>query len=154
MKEISARSLLVSLGIGQFNATGVIPFMMFAPATTDPKSPAVVLLVQHLQRLLFGMGAHDVVENGHLDEPTAHALEHVVGPGWERMTWAKNVAAVLAARERGVRIVHPVTEHPGMPVAVAGPLDFLPDVPGGALTYAVAGFLLWRHLAKKKGTAR
>ncbi len=154
MKEVSARSLLVSLGVGQFNATGVIPFMMFAPGTTDPKSPAVVLLVQHLQRVLFAMGAHDVVENGHLDVPTAHALAHLVGPGWERMTWAQNVAAVLSARERGVRLEHPVAEHPGMPLAVSGPLDFLPDVPGGLFTYAIGGFLLWRHLAKKKGTTR
>lgn len=41
----------------------------------------------------------------------------------------------------------PVARPPAaMPVAVSGALDFLPDVPGGILTYAVGAYLLWRWL--------
>jgi cyclophilin family peptidyl-prolyl cis-trans isomerase len=35
------------------------------------------------------------------------------------------------------------------PVAVGGVFDFLPDVPGGLVTYAVGALVLYRHLTRK-----
>ncbi len=39
---------------------------------------------------------------------------------------------------------------PVTPVAVGGPLDFLPDVPGGIVTYAIGAYFLYRHLKNRK----
>jgi hypothetical protein len=144
----NARELLTQIGIGHFNATMIMPYMFIAPATTDPKSAQTILMVQAIQRALFGLGAHDVPQSGRLDAPTARALAQVVGPNWERTTWAGNISAVLAARESGLSIAPPEPE-PGMPVAVGGPLDFLPDVPGGLITYAVGAYFLYRHFTRK-----
>ncbi len=144
----NARELLIGIGIGDFNATIVIPYMFISPATTDPKSSQTILLVQHVQRALYDLGATEVVMSGRLDAPTAHALSRVVGPNWERMTWAANVSALIAAKEGGVSLRAPPPPR-GAPVAVGGVFDFLPDVPGGLVTYAIGGFLLYRHLTRK-----
>ncbi len=150
--KFNSRELLLALGVGQFNATQAIPYMMIAPATTDPKAPQIILLVEHLQQMLFDMGATDVVNTGYLDPPTARALRQLAGPNWERMTWASNVQAVLAAKARGQRLdgARPSKVGSGAPVAVGGPLDFLPDVPGGLITYGVVGYLLYRHFTKTR----
>lgn len=146
----NTRELLDAIGIGHFNATMIIPYMMIAPATTDPKSAQTILLVQHLQRELYALGATDVPVSGRLDAPTARALEAVGGPDWQRMSWAGNVAAVVAAKDAGVSLRTPrAPTTTGTRMAVGGPLDFLPDVPGGLLTYAVGGYLLYRHLTRK-----
>lgn len=153
----NVRELLTRLGIGGFNATMIIPYMFIAPATTDPKSAQTILLVQHLQQALYDLGATDVPQSGRLGRETAMALLQVAGPNWERMTWSGNVAAVLNAKEAGVTLDPstgpdmPVDD--GAPVAVGGPLDFLPDVPGGLLTYAIGGYLLYRHFSKKRARA-
>jgi len=147
----NARELLVQIGIGHFNATMVMPYMFIAPATTDPKSAQTILMVQAIQRALWQLGAHDVAESGRLDEPTARALAQVVGPNWERTTWAGNISAVLTARENGLSLAAPELPS-GMPVAVGGPLDFLPDVPGGLVTYAVGAYFLYRHFTRKART--
>lgn len=153
----NVRELLLAIGMGGFNATMAIPTMMIAPATTDPKSVQVILIVQHLQKALYGLGATDVALGGRLDVATANALEQVVGPDWERRPWQANVSAVVNAMESGARIT-PSTQPSVMmaPIAVGaatmavdGPLDFLPDVPGGLFTYAVGAYLLYRHLTKK-----
>lgn len=149
------RELLTGIGVGHFNATMVIPYMMISPATTDPKASQVSLLVQHLQRALYNLGATDVPDSGTLDAPTAAALNQVVGPNWERMPWSASVSAVVAAQE-GRGYIQPMTvaiapvAAPGEPVATGGPLDFLPDVPGGLVTYAVAGYLLYRHFSRAR----
>lgn len=159
MKTTSTvRDQLVELGIGQFSATMVIPYMFIAPATTDPKASQVILLVQALQRLLFRLGATDVMLSGRLDDPTARALEAIVGPEWMATTWSGNVARVLAFRDGGGRLKGPAPESPvrmrvKVPAAgVGGALDFLPDVPGGIVTYAVGGFLLYRALKKRRAS--
>lgn len=142
------RDLLTAIGLGNFNATMVIPYMMISPATTDPKAAQIILMVQHIQRALFDLGATGVALSGRLDAPTAAALQDVVGPNWERMPWSASVSAIVAAKESGRRILAPPISDTSAPVGVGGPLDFLPDVPGGLLTYAVAGYLLYRHLRK------
>lgn len=150
------RTLLTSIGIGGFNATMIIPYMMISPATTDPKASQIVLIVQHIQRALFRLGATDVAESGRLDQPTAQALLQIVGPNWERMPWSASVSAVVTAMETGRKVAPPMSMTPqdetsdAMPVAVGGPLDFLPDVPGGLLTYAIAGYFLYRHFNRSR----
>lgn len=156
----NSRDLLTAIGVGQFNATMVIPYMMIAPATTDPKAGQIILLVQHIQKALFDMGAHDVPMSGRLDVATARALEQVVGPGWERTTWGGNVAAILAAKQMGMALgpgsAMGAYEGDGLVAGraltspLSGPLDFLPDVPGGILTYGVAAYFLWKHFSKRR----
>lgn len=150
----NTRELLTAIGIGHFNATMIVPYMFISPVTTDPKSSQTILIVQHLQKILFELGATDVPQSGRLDEPTALALAQVSGPDWARMSWAANISSVVSAKESGVTI-SPSTmmaaPDDGVPVAVSGALDFLPDVPGGLLTYALGGYLLYRHF---KGARR
>jgi hypothetical protein len=148
MSEVTSRNLLTSLGIGDFSATMIIPYMMIAPATTDPKSAQIILLVRQLQRELYRMGATSVPNSGHLDPPTASALRQIVGPDWERMSWADNIVAVLAARDQGRRLSSGVPDD-SAPMATSG-LGFLPDVPGGLLTYAIAGIVAYHFWKKTK----
>jgi hypothetical protein len=146
----NARELLAGIGMGQFNATMAIPYMMISPSTTDPKAAQVVLMVQHIQRALFQLGYHDVPDSGELDLATANALLSVVGPDWNIQPWSTAIAAIAAARKGGRR-AQPVAmaTNDGVPTSVGGPLDFLPDVPGGLFTYAAGIYLLYRHFHKK-----
>jgi hypothetical protein len=149
---LNARELLTGIGVGHFNTTLLIPYMFIAPATTDPKSPQTILIVNAVQKTLFDMGATDVPLSGRLDEPTARALAQVTGPNWERTSWGGNIAAILRNKASGVSLralPEDVGQPIGQPVATGDVLDFLPDVPGGIFTYAVAGFLLYRHLTRK-----
>lgn len=151
--KTTSRDLLNAIGMGQHNATQAIPYLMIAPATTDPKTPLVINMVRHLQQLLYQMGATDVANTGYLDPPTARALRLTAGPNWERMTWGQNIGAVLGARDRGMQLTAAsmrTVPIDSTPVAVSGPLDFLPDVPGGIITYGVAAFLLYRHFSKRR----
>lgn len=131
-----SRGLLTSLGVGNFNATMIIPYMMIAPATTDPKSSQVVVLVQHVQRALRELGASDVMITGRLDRPTAVALQRVSGPDWERMSWAANVQAILGAKQAGMWIGRGSEGDASAP-PMQGVADSLPAIPGGLITYAV-----------------
>jgi hypothetical protein len=146
--EVTARTLLTDLGIGQFNATMVIQYMFVAPATTDPKSPPIILLVEKIQRALAQMGA-DVVITGALDLQTASYLSAVVGERWMTMPWSATVSAVVSARDNGLDLSPTVATVAVAPAALSGPLDFLPDVPGGLVTYGIAAFFLYRYLKKK-----
>ena len=151
----TSRELLSAIGVGQHNATQIIPYVLIAPAVIDPKAPQSILLLRHLQRVLYQMGATDVVDSGYVDPPTARALRLITGPNWERQDWATNISAVLRARDRGQRLDAVVAQQQapgaqGMPVAVSGPLDFLPDVPGGLVTYGVVAFLVYRHFTKRR----
>lgn len=141
------RDLLSAIGMGHFNATMTIPYLMISPATTDPKAAQVILVVQHLQNALNDLGANLQI-GGQLDAPTAAALQAVVGPGWAGMPWSASISAVVNARDIGWRF--PAPDDDSIPMAVGGPLDFLPDVPGGMFTYAVAAYLIYRHFTKRK----
>ncbi len=144
------REILTGIGMGQFNATMTIPYMMISPATTDPKSAPVMLMVRHIQRVLYQLGATDVADSGRLDAATAAALNECVGHGWEGQPWSVTIEALNNAKRRGYRYIgeasDATTSHP---IGVGGPLDFLPDVPGGLVTYAVGAFLLYRAISKK-----
>jgi len=145
----SIRALLRSIGIGDFNATLVIQSMFIAPATTDPKSASTILLVQHLQRILNRQGAK-IRETGYLDHATAGAIQAVAGPGWEQRPWADTAQAILLARDTGQtwRDDPPPPPNYG-PTGM--PLGFLPDVPGGMLTYGIAAVVAYHLWKQRKG---
>lgn len=156
MKERSIRNLLLELGVGQFSATMVTQNMFQAPAVSDPKSPHIIIVVGHLQDKLNQLG-FGLARTKKLDQPTADALAQVVGPQWERRTWADVIARVLAAvRVPGAYAAADRTRAAVPPerVTFAGITDVpfgLPDVPGGLITYGALGFFLWRYLKKRKG---
>lgn len=147
MNTTNARALLRSIGIGQFNATMVIQYLFIAPATTDPKSAPIILLVQHLQKILVQLGAN-IQLTGYLDAPTANAIERIAGPGWEQRPWADTIQAILRARELGVTWREDPPPPPNYgPSGMQLGFVSLPDVPGGILTYgalAVVGYHLWK----------
>lgn len=149
MPSTNARELLTKIGIGQFNATMVIPYLWIAPATTDPKSPQIILMVQKIQRQLNQLGAN-IAETGYLDLPTASALSLVVGDRWMTSPWSWTIQAVLSAKASGLSIA----PAPIVSSSAPGPESMgafgLPDVPGGLVTYGVAAFLLYRHFKKKR----
>jgi hypothetical protein len=151
--SMESRELLTAIGVGNFNATGIIPYMMVAPATTDPKASQIIILVQQIQRALWKLGAMDVLVSGRLDEATERALEQVAGPNWERMSWGANVKALIDAERKGFRIQPTVAmayQPMTFPVAVDGPLDFLPEVPGGIVTYGIGAYILYCMLSKRR----
>lgn len=148
----TSRQLLLDIGMSQVNATQTVPYLMLSPATIDPKAPLSMILVQHVQQLLSQLGAQDVAITGYLDQPTARALASVVGENWQRMTWAANLESLIRSWSDGFRFREMLPDIAGMPVAVSGPLDFLPDVPGGLVTYAIAGYLLYRHFTKRRAS--
>ncbi len=152
-QQRTSRELALAIGIGGFNATSVVQTMMQSPATTDPKMPPVVMLVRHLQKALFELGATDVPNTGYIDTATYEALEQLLGPSWMRMSWAEAVGAVVDAKASKTQLspsMHPADD--GVPVATSGVLDVLPDVPGGMFTYAIGAYLIYRAL-RKKGSA-
>ncbi len=148
--ERNVRELLKAIGIGDFNATMIIQYMFVAPATTDPRSAPIIHLVQAMQQALLSMGA-DLQVSGYLDTPTATALYQVVGPNWERISWADNIRAIVDARRVGFSAAPPVASV-AIPVAapsMGGVFDFLPDVPGGFLTYLIGAGIAYHYLRKR-----
>ncbi len=153
----NTRDLVLKLGIGSFNAPMVQQWMFTQPATTDPKAPGVILMVRALQAKLGQMGA-PIMNTGYLDKPTAAVLEQLIGYGWLNRPWSEVVGAVIAAREQRLDLsktvpaqkpIEQYTVSQMPPQGMAGVFDFLPDVPGGLLTYAVGGYFLYRHLTKR-----
>jgi hypothetical protein len=139
----NAREALNALGIGNFNATMVIQYMFIAPATTDPKSPPIMVLVRAIQDRLRRLG-YPVPSHGYLDVPTANAITAAVGAGWQNRAWGDTVKAVLAASP-------PVPMRDQLPEPMGAlPTLSLPAVPGGAITYAAAGAALYYFLVHKK----
>jgi hypothetical protein len=147
------RELLTRIGIGQFNATMIVQYMFMAPATTDPKSSAIILLVTQIQKALQMLGC-DVAVSGYLDPTTANYMSQVVGSGWESRSWGDNVSAIVNA------LVHQQTVSgepdpvyaptPAKPVLGIWDPPILPAVPGGIITYAVAGYLAYKAFKKRK----
>ncbi len=150
----SSRDLLEGIGVGHFNATMIIPYLMISPATTDPKAVQIIVMVRQLQKTLWAMGATDVADSGHLDAATAAALERLCGPDWMRMTWGDNLTAVINARTVGMKLTPQGATDGlavGQPVATGDAVfGILPDIPGGAVTYAAAGYLLYRYFSKRR----
>jgi hypothetical protein len=151
--EVSARTLLLRLGVSDFNATMMIPYMFTSPMTTDPKSPMIILLVKHLQKKLNTMGAGLIV-TGYLDRPTAAALSGLLGGNqWSSWAWSDVIAATIKSHARDIKLteVAPITPY-AIPATGDMPLG-LPEVPGGIFTYAAGAAALWYFMKKRSARA-
>lgn len=143
----NARGLLLAIGVGEFNATGIIRFMFFSPHQTDPDMPAMIQLTRCIQRELNNMGA-GVPESGAIDQDTDNYLSQLCGDGYLTRPWYQIVEGIISARNRGTQFYQQPTQAP--PQAVGGALDFLPDVPGGLVTYGLGAAALWYFLKRKR----
>lgn len=146
--NVTARTLLTDLGVGNFNATMIIPFMFMAPATTDPRSAPIMMMMRQIQRHLYAMGSR-VADSGFIDQTTAANLETLMGPGWLNRPWADVVTAVTQAHASHVRLQATPPQPDDYGPEAVGVFDFLPDVPGGLLTYAAAAGALYYFLRKR-----
>lgn len=146
--DFNTRQLLLDLGIGDFNATMILPYLFMGPAQTDPAMAQVQLLTKAIQRQLIVMGATWIKPSGTIDDPTAHCFHALMGPHWNQTTWGELAKAILVAKGNGKKFRRPVG--PSQPVQLAGLGSFpeAPSVPGGIITYAVVGVLLFRHFWK------
>lgn len=142
----NARQLLLSLGMGDYNATIAIQYMFLAPAATDPAMPSIYLITKHLQQGLRAAGATGVAVTGQVDRPTAEALIKLVGPDWNQMTWYSLFQSVILAKKKRT-----LEDHGGE--LELGLIPDLPSVPGGAFTWAAAAFAAWYFLIHKKKRA-
>jgi hypothetical protein len=153
----NVRALLLDLGVGDFNATMAIPYMFIAPRTTDPAAVQLLVVVRKLQEALLNMGATDVVPTGVLDDTTAKALAQICGPEWLSMPYYEIVRCVVKAEKAGHAFIQPSAYTGPGPEATEGWTDvfniqppILPAVPGGVITYGVAGYFLWKHFKKPR----
>lgn len=156
--ENNARELLLGLGMGDYNATIAVQYVMMAPAATDPAMPSVVLMTKHLQQGLRAAGATGVAVTGQMDDATAMALEDLVGPQWNQISWYSLLGSTLVAKRGKVLADNSaIAATAANSVPAAAPLaDFLPglpDVPGGTMTYLVGAAALAYYflIYKKKG---
>lgn len=143
----TVRDILLDLGVGDFNATMAIPFMLIPPRTLDPAMVQVLVVNRCLQQMLVEMGASRVRVTGVLDEGTADALTQIVGPEWLTMPYYESLRRVTAAHQAGHRFV---TVAPHRQSAMGGTFDFLPSVPGGAMTYGIAALVGLHYWFKRK----
>lgn len=91
------RDMLLSAGVGQYNAILSIPYMNFLPSTTDPYAQGVIQLAQALQRLLNMRGAQIDVDGG-LGQETVAALMQYSGPLWYDRSWAQIMGDVMTGK--------------------------------------------------------
>ena len=144
----NTRAQLLDLGIGDFNATLVIPQMMIAPAQGDPDMTQVKVLTKAFQKTMQQMGATWILATGYIDQETAYCLQAIAGQHWNELPWFDLVHRLLAARDGG----HRFARKQGVTGARAIELSGLPDVsgiPGGYVTIGLGAFLAYRYLTKK-----
>jgi len=145
--DFNTRQILLDLGIGDFNATMIQPYMFMGPAQTDPAMAQVRLLTKAIQRQMIAMGATWIQPHGVIDDPTAHCLHALVGPHWNETTWGELAQAILIAKGNGKKFKR--REGASSQVSLGGlSLPAAPEVPGGIITYGIVGFLLVRHFMK------
>ena len=144
-----ARTLLLRLGVGQFNATQMIPILFMGPAQTDADMPPVILLVETFQRNLNEMGA-ELPVTGRMTAPTILELVKVTGRGWPRMRWYEIAQALLSAKEGGFTLTPGITD--ATPMRHPQPVGALPDpfpMPGGIFGWAALGALVYWYFTGK-----
>ena len=116
------RQQLLLLGMSETAITMSMPQMWFAPATTDPYSPAVVMIVEAIQ---YHLGLQ---QTGYIDAPTKRALSLCCGASWANRPWSIVVGQVLANRKRAGAETMYEYQRP-----MAGPLDSFVDWAKGLL---------------------
>lgn len=143
------RAILHELGIGDFNATMIIPLVFMAPAQSDPDMTQVKLLTKAMQRVMQQMGAAQVIAHGRIDQATADCLHALVGPAWNGVTWFDLAKRLILARRRGEKFTPTSDPAPwSTKLGGLGLLPNLPDVPGGLVTVGLGAYLLYRHFTK------
>lgn len=153
MSTPNGRTLLRAIGVGGMQSNIILPYLFVTPATTDPRMSQIILLVKYLQLQMISMGAQ-IEAGGYLDNATAAAIQQIAGPGWEQRTWADVCQAVLKAKEGGTTWkedpkLYTTSNFGPSKMTLGGALDFLPDVPGGLVTYAIAGVVGY-HIYKNR----
>lgn len=146
----NVRGLLLELGEGDFNATGIIRFAFMTPHSTDPDMPAIIMLTRRIQENLKRMGANLTV-TGALDQPTDFYLRRMCGDGYLTRPWYQVMEAVVSAKNRGTRLpkVTEATQETIDTSIQTQAIGGLPDVPGGMVTYGLGAIALW-YLFKKR----
>lgn len=147
------RTILRSLGMGDFNITACIPTMLISVGTTDPDAGAVQLIVSMIQRRLNSLG-HDVPVSGRLDPASLSALKRYTGPYWAQMTWSEVCQALIAASDPAFYSQPAAPQRARAQAMGPGPRNGLSgitdSVPGGALGLAaIAGVGLY-FLTKRR----
>lgn len=144
----NSRAILAELGIGDFNATLLIPNMMIAPAQTDPSMASVKLLTRAMQKTMQKMGA-PVIASGTIDQNTAYCLHALAGPQWNDTVWFDLAKRLIAARDRGLRFnLHYGAVGGRPPVELSGISDLLPDIPNLPFI-AIGAYLAYRYFKKR-----
>jgi hypothetical protein len=151
MLSQDARTLVMSLGIGDVQATMVIPYMFMTPATTDPDMPPVHMLVRGVQRGLKDIGVPLEID-GVMGVETATYLRKLTGPNWPGMTWYELYQTLTRARATGKRLDPPVPA-PARRHTDLGIMD-LPDVPGGGVTLALGLGAFWYFFLRERAARR
>lgn len=147
----SARDILLRMGIGDFNATMIIPMMFYGPAQTDPDITASKLLVKQMQVIMQGMGATFVRASHYLDQPTAWCLQAVAGPHWREHPWFELCTLLLDARTAGKKFaMRGAGSASSVELSGLGLFPELPDIPGGPFVLAGAAYLAYRYFKKKR----
>lgn len=98
MGRMDLRDLLLVAGVGEFLATGSIPYMNFLPATCEPYASGVVEITKGLQRLLNMRGASLAVDGG-MGKQMVGELKKFAGPLWYEKSWAQLYTDVLAGKQ-------------------------------------------------------
>lgn len=148
----NAREILLKLGIGDFNATMVVPVMFYAPAQGDPDITPIKVLTKAIQKVMQQMGATWLSATGRIDNQTAECLQAIAGPLWNETVYFDLCKRLMAARDAGKRFSRPVTPaSSGRPVELSGLglLPSFPDVPGGLVTVGILGYLGYRYFTKR-----
>ena len=143
----NARAILNALGVGNFNATMIIPYLFMAPAQTDPDMAQVQLLVSFIQRRLNTLGARIPV-SGFLDVATITQLQRYTGPGWAKLSWYE-IAKLLLAASQPFATAPPPSRGRAHALGFLPDLPLLPSIPGGTLSWLVLAGVGY-HLYKKR----
>lgn len=141
----NVRHQLLELGIGDFNATLIVPTMFYGPAQSDPGLTPVKVLVRALQRTMREMGATWVTSSGELDASSATCLKAIAGPMWAEMPWYELTQKLLDAKKAGKRFQSP---GPARGVALAG-IDLSFNTIAMYALGTILGAAAWKHFSKK-----
>lgn len=156
------RAMLLTAGIGEYNATLSLPYMYFLPRTCDPFTQGVMQLVEGLQNLLKGRGQRVPVD-GFLGPETAAAVAKFAGAGWSDKTWLQIYGDVIRGRlapgfEPGLAPIDHTIDDAAADAQI--PTGGLTDVVGGiarnplAWVVAGAGIFYWFGLTRPNPRSR
>lgn len=84
----NTRDILMTFGVGSYNALMAQQIAFMIPRTTDPDAQATILMVEAVQNGLNMLGA-GIPVNGELDEATVKCLRKVSGSNWHAKTWVQ-----------------------------------------------------------------